>query len=161
MLGKPGYRVTYIILHQVFDAPSVATWQLHHFTLQPSLCGIASDGLGANTGAWLVIGRNPWRQALVGHFSREVSIYGGEKLVVKVFFLAIGRGEDRVDALRVFGLVESACETRRLEKGQGIGVGQSQRRRTERTQNVLCGGIFVGGPLLSADCSLEGGIERL
>ena len=108
-LGIPRTRAggTYVVVDEIFDAPAVPAGKLHDVSLQPSLRGVAGDRLGPRGGG-LVVSADPRRQALVGHFAGDISVYGGDELVVEMLLLAVVRGEEGVDAFREFGLVEAA-----------------------------------------------------
>lgn len=80
-----------------------------------------------------------------------------------MFLLAIGRGENRIDALRVFGLVEPPCTLSWLSAAV-LGTRRSahiQNKSRKLTQDELGGGFLVDGPLFGTDGGLQGGIKRL
>lgn len=103
-----GAQRTNIILSEVLDASPVAAWQLHHITLQPAFGGVARDGLIPCPRRGLVISTDPRSQAGVRHLPRDIAVDGSDKLVVEMLLFAILGREDGVDAIGVFGLVETS-----------------------------------------------------
>lgn len=66
-----------------FESPSFPCRQLHDLCFQPLLCCIPRDRLRQHHR--LLVGRYPWRNALVGKVAYDVSIDCGDELVMKVF----------------------------------------------------------------------------
>jgi len=84
-------------MRQLLDPPPIPRRQLHDLSLEPALISIAGDGLGLR-GSRLVIRADPGREPWVGHLARDIGVDGGDQLVMQMFFLAVLRGQDRVDA---------------------------------------------------------------
>jgi hypothetical protein len=113
--------MTYIVLYEVFDTPPITARELHDFSLQAALVGIARHGLVSNPGRGLVISTNPGRKARIGHLSGDIGIYGSDKLVMVMVFVSRGRCEDGIYKLAELGLIKAAWTVQSmLASGDGI-----------------------------------------
>lgn len=81
--------MAHIVMYEIFDPPPISRWELHNVPLQPPFRSIAGHGLAAGRRRWFVISTDPGRKALVGHLSRDIAVYGGDKLIVEVLLGAI------------------------------------------------------------------------